>query len=80
MKTSSQCMVSNTLDSDRKWIRYPHLPVCSLRQALSRFLEIAKPPSAQLLKIMARYASDPKERETLAKLGQVGVGAQAQRT
>ncbi|XP_038050616.1 nitric oxide synthase, brain-like isoform X2 [Patiria miniata] len=62
----------NNKDLNNKWVKYQHLPVCSLRQALKCFLEIAKPPPSQLLKIMAAYAIEPTEAEALVKLGRGG--------
>uniref|UniRef100_A0A803SR96 Nitric oxide synthase n=1 Tax=Anolis carolinensis TaxID=28377 RepID=A0A803SR96_ANOCA len=52
----------------RLWVPDPRLPPCTLRQALSFFLDITTPPSPQLLQLLATLAEDPREKETLQRL------------
>ena len=49
----------------------PPFPPCTLRTALSRYLNITDPPSKKLFKALAQYAEDPAERESLALLGDI---------
>uniref|UniRef100_A0A803TQ28 Nitric oxide synthase n=1 Tax=Anolis carolinensis TaxID=28377 RepID=A0A803TQ28_ANOCA len=49
-------------------VENPRLPPCTLRQALSFFLDITTPPSPQLLQLLATLAEDPREKETLQRL------------
>ncbi|XP_050798408.1 nitric oxide synthase, endothelial isoform X3 [Gopherus flavomarginatus] len=46
------------------------LPPCTLRQALTFFLDITTPPSPQLLQLLATLAEDAAEREQLQRLSQ----------
>ncbi|XP_067326560.1 nitric oxide synthase 3 [Anolis sagrei] len=52
----------------RLWVPDPRLPPCTLRQALSSFLDITTPPSPQLLQLLATLAEDPREKEALQRL------------
>ncbi|XP_028607253.2 nitric oxide synthase 3 isoform X2 [Podarcis muralis] len=54
----------------RLWVPSPRLPPCTLRQALTFFLDLTTPPSAQLLQILSTLAEDPAEREKLKRLGE----------
>ncbi|XP_030402447.1 nitric oxide synthase, endothelial isoform X1 [Gopherus evgoodei] len=46
------------------------LPPCTLRQALTFFLDITTPPSPQLLQLLATLAEDAAEQEQLQRLSQ----------
>ncbi|KAJ7322189.1 hypothetical protein JRQ81_018476 [Phrynocephalus forsythii] len=54
----------------RLWVPCRRLPLCTLRQALTFFLDITTPPSPQLLQLLATLAEDPAEREKLLHLSQ----------
>lgn len=53
------------------WTTLPRLPVCSLRDALTRFLDISRPPQQELLEQLAKLCRDPGERESLLTLATV---------
>ncbi|XP_065442553.1 nitric oxide synthase 3 isoform X6 [Chrysemys picta bellii] len=52
------------------WVPLSRLPPCTLRQALTFFLDITTPPSPQLLQLLATLAEDGAEREQLQRLSQ----------
>ncbi|XP_044860215.1 nitric oxide synthase, endothelial isoform X1 [Mauremys mutica] len=52
------------------WVPLGRLPPCTLRQALTFFLDITTPPSPQLLQLLATLAEDAAEREQLQRLSQ----------
>ncbi|XP_042331853.1 nitric oxide synthase, endothelial isoform X2 [Sceloporus undulatus] len=52
----------------RLWVPSSRLAPCTLRQALTYFLDITTPPSPQLLQILANQASSPEEKEKLQRL------------
>lgn len=54
------------------WVRDPRLPPCTLRQALTFFLDITSPPSPQLLRLLSTLAEEPSEQQELETLSQVG--------
>lgn len=54
------------------WTSVTRLPTCSVRMALSRYLDITTPPSPDLLRLLATRASEPKDRERLLVLGMGG--------
>ena len=53
-------------------MRDPRLPPCTLRQALTFFLDITSPPSPQLLRLLSTLAEEPSEQQQLETLSQVG--------
>lgn len=53
-------------------MRDPRLPPCTLRQALTFFLDITSPPSPQLLRLLSTLAEEPREQQELEALSQVG--------
>lgn len=53
-------------------MRDPRLPPCTLRQALTFFLDITSPPSPQLLRLLSTLAEEPSEQQELETLSQVG--------
>ncbi|XP_026580948.1 nitric oxide synthase, endothelial-like, partial [Pseudonaja textilis] len=54
----------------RMWVPSQRLPACTLRQALTYFLDITTAPSPQLLQVLATLAEDRAEREKLQRLSQ----------
>lgn len=54
------------------WVRDPRLPPCTLRQALTFFLDITSPPSPRLLQLLSTLAEEPGEQQELETLSQVG--------
>ncbi|XP_063003631.1 nitric oxide synthase 3 [Elgaria multicarinata webbii] len=54
----------------RLWVPVHRLPPCTLRQALTFFLDITTPPSPQLLQLLATLAEDPAHKEKLHRLSQ----------
>lgn len=54
------------------WVRDPRLPPCTLRQALTFFLDITSPPSPRLLRLLSTLAEEPSEQQELETLSQVG--------
>ncbi|XP_064460172.1 nitric oxide synthase-like protein isoform X2 [Ornithodoros turicata] len=63
-------IVQNPITGERKetWQDNTRLPPCSLRVALSRYLDITTPPSQELLKYLSGMASDPQEQGQLQAL------------
>uniref|UniRef100_A0A452SHD0 Nitric oxide synthase n=1 Tax=Ursus americanus TaxID=9643 RepID=A0A452SHD0_URSAM len=53
------------------WVRDPRLPPCTLRQALTFFLDITSPPSPQLLRLLSTLAEESSEQQELESLSQV---------
>lgn len=53
------------------WVRDPRLPPCTLRQALTFFLDITSPPSPQLLRLLSTLAEESGEQQELESLSQV---------
>lgn len=53
-------------------MRDPRLPPCTLRQALTFFLDITSPPSPRLLRLLSTLAEEPSEQQELETLSQVG--------
>lgn len=54
------------------WVRDPRLPPCTLRQALTYFLDITSPPSPRLLRLLSTLAEESSEQQELEALSQVG--------
>ncbi|OXB64240.1 hypothetical protein ASZ78_003688 [Callipepla squamata] len=54
----------------RRWVRQERLPPCSVRRALSSFLDITAPPGPRFLGILAALARDGRDRERLQRLSQ----------
>ncbi|XP_044278442.1 nitric oxide synthase, endothelial isoform X2 [Varanus komodoensis] len=54
----------------RLWVPSARLPPCTLRQALTFLLDVAAPPSPQLLQLLAALAEDAAEEEKLRRLSQ----------
>lgn len=52
----------------KTWDQYKKFPLCSLRTAFTRFLDITTPPSLLLLKILAAQATKDCDRERLENL------------
>lgn len=60
------------------WVRDPRLPPCTLRQALTHFLDITSPPSPRLLRLLSTLAEESSEQQELEALSQVGATPQEQ--
>lgn len=63
-------IVQNPITGEQKetWQDNGRLPPCSLRMALSRYLDITTPASQELLKYLAAMASDEKQQAQLQTL------------
>uniref|UniRef100_A0A803YMH4 Nitric oxide synthase 3 n=1 Tax=Meleagris gallopavo TaxID=9103 RepID=A0A803YMH4_MELGA len=61
---------SGRFPGPKSWVPQSRLPSCSLRQALSSFLDITAPPSPQFLQLLATLAREPADRERLQQLSQ----------
>lgn len=63
-------IVQNPITGEQKetWQDNTRMPPCSLRVALSRYMDITTPASQELLKYLAAMASDPRQQETLQTL------------
>ncbi|XP_078670170.1 nitric oxide synthase 1-like [Branchiostoma floridae x Branchiostoma belcheri] len=57
----------------KTWTPHDRLPPCSLRTALSRYLDVTTPPSPQLLLYLAMHATSNRERAELQALGKGGL-------
>ncbi|XP_075070343.1 nitric oxide synthase 3 isoform X2 [Mixophyes fleayi] len=53
-----------------KWVLETRLPPCTLRQALTNYLDITTPPTPQLLQLLSVLSEDPDERQKLEILSQ----------
>ncbi|KAH3891948.1 hypothetical protein DPMN_016058, partial [Dreissena polymorpha] len=62
---------STAMGNMKSWDPYGKLPVCTLRTALTRYLDITTPPSQALLKLFATQATKDCDRESLEKLANV---------
>ncbi|KAI8502299.1 Nitric oxide synthase, brain [Branchiostoma belcheri] len=56
----------------KTWMPFERLPPCSLRTALSRYLDITTPPSPQLLGSLAMHTNDTAEKAGLQELAKGG--------
>ncbi|KAL3869055.1 hypothetical protein ACJMK2_041782 [Sinanodonta woodiana] len=56
------------LGNIKTWEKFPRFPVCTLRTALSRYLDITTPPTQSFLKILATQATNTSERKALENL------------
>lgn len=51
------------------WIQHDRLPITSIREALTRYLDITNPPNQEFLLILSRLATDQDERKKLQQMG-----------
>lgn len=72
MAASSELPVHPPGGPPPSWVRDPRLPPCTLRQALTFFLDITSPPSPRLLRLLSTLAEEPSEQQELETLSQVG--------
>ncbi|XP_066441474.1 nitric oxide synthase 3 isoform X1 [Eleutherodactylus coqui] len=56
--------------SKATWISDTRIPPCTLRQALTNYLDITTPPTPQLLQLLSALCEDPEERQKLETLSQ----------
>lgn len=56
---------------ERIWMSHEKLPCCSLRTLLTRYMDITTPPSPNLLRFLAGWASDPQDQKILTQLSTV---------
>nr|DBA25386.1 TPA: hypothetical protein GDO54_012920 [Pyxicephalus adspersus] len=63
---------NNRLGSGRKadWVSDTRIPPCTLRQALTNYLDITTPPPPQFLQLLSALCEDPDERQRLETLSQ----------
>ena len=54
-----------------EWEPSTRLPVCSVWNAFSRYLDITTPPTPQFLKLLADFATNDEDREKLQLLSKV---------
>jgi len=50
------------------WITHDRLPMTSIREALTRYLDITSPPNQELLLILSRQTTDSDERKRLQQM------------
>lgn len=55
-------------NGEDNWINHDRLPVTSIREALTRYLDITSPPNQEFLSILARQTSDSEERKRLQQM------------
>uniref|UniRef100_UPI00398EFA45 nitric oxide synthase, inducible-like n=1 Tax=Pristiophorus japonicus TaxID=55135 RepID=UPI00398EFA45 len=60
----------NNGNSARDWKADERIPICSLSEALTYFLDITTPPPQQLLKKFAQLAAEESEKSRLLELSQ----------
>jgi hypothetical protein len=71
---SSLTMTNFTyLGSSKVWEQVEKIPICSLRTAFSRFLDITTPPSVNMLKQLASQATRETDKNRLENLANVGL-------
>nr|QJF53971.1 Nitric oxide synthase [Sinohyriopsis cumingii] len=68
VKIEMQSERTTPLGNVRTWERFPRFPVCTLRTALCRYLDITTPPSQSFLKILATQATNASERKAMENL------------
>ncbi|XP_053322027.1 nitric oxide synthase, endothelial [Spea bombifrons] len=52
------------------WVSDTRIPPCTLRQALTNYLDITTPPTPQLLQLLSALCEEPDERKKLETLSQ----------
>lgn len=57
-----------TAQGEDQWIAHDRLPVTSVREALTRYLDITSPPNQELLLILSHQTTDPDEKKRLQQL------------
>ncbi|KAL3867553.1 hypothetical protein ACJMK2_040440 [Sinanodonta woodiana] len=67
-KIEMQSERATPLGNMKTWERFPKFPTCTMRTALSRYLDITTPPTRSFLKILATQASDHRHKEGLENL------------
>ncbi|XP_076435250.1 nitric oxide synthase-like [Babylonia areolata] len=59
---------STALGSSKNWTAYEKMPECSMRTALTHFLDVSAPPSQAFLQLLATQASRDQDRQRLELL------------
>lgn len=59
------------LGSSKIWEQVEKIPICSLRTAFSRYLDITTPPSINMLKQLASQATWESDKDRLENLANV---------
>ncbi|XP_070568864.1 nitric oxide synthase 1-like [Ptychodera flava] len=68
---SVQCLQQqDESDFDSDWAKVNRLPVCSLRTALTKYLDITTPPTPQFMQVLSTMCTRDKERKILELLGE----------
>ncbi|KAL3869039.1 hypothetical protein ACJMK2_041766 [Sinanodonta woodiana] len=68
IKIEMQSLRTTPLGKIQSWERFLRFPVCTLRTALSRYLDITTPPTQSFLKILATHVSSDCDKEGLENL------------
>ncbi|KAK3576127.1 hypothetical protein CHS0354_043096 [Potamilus streckersoni] len=68
IKIEMQSERTTPLGNMKSWERFPKFPICTLRAALCRYLDITTPPSQSFLKILATQATQDCDKEALENL------------
>ncbi|KAK3612604.1 hypothetical protein CHS0354_042112 [Potamilus streckersoni] len=68
VKIEIQSQHRTPLGNIKAWERFPKFPICTVRTALRRYLDITTPPTQRLLKILSTHASDSSDKEALENL------------
>ncbi|KAK3612607.1 hypothetical protein CHS0354_042116 [Potamilus streckersoni] len=68
VKIEVQSQRTTPLGSMKLWERFSKFPICTLRTALYRYLDITTPPTQSFLKVLATQASDDCDKERLLNL------------
>ena len=56
------------VQANSQWVAYSKLPECTLREALTNYLDIAGPPSLKFLKSILAFAADDLDKQRIQKL------------
>lgn len=62
---------TNILGVVKSWTPHERLPVCTVRELFSRFLDITTPPTPNLLQHFASIATDEDDQRRLTLLATV---------
>jgi nitric-oxide synthase, brain len=71
LKNPDEVVQLQVLSNGKVWENHGKLPAASVRTLLTRFLDIATPPSRTLLGFLANYCTDETEKDRLLMLANV---------